>query len=223
MGSAADGLPPYDKMTRTGFWRQLLARQAFNPPAADADAPPAMLLVISVQASAAPSSEAARAELDLLLGHLLSPGLEPAVRLSLAMQVTEGPGEAVAGGGAELWLHGPHVMEERLHGLSFQVSPAAFFQVSAVMSARSGMGRHARVAWGPPLTSSTLVTHYPPLLARASRQVNTQGAEALCTLLRSLVGATPDTVLLDVCCGTGTLGGRRRDEPFAVDPGERRP
>ena len=37
-------------------------------------------------------------------------------------------------------------------------------------------------------------------------QVNTTGAEALCELLRSLVGATKETVLLDVCCGTGTLG-----------------
>ncbi|KOO29742.1 tRNA (uracil-5-)-methyltransferase-like a [Chrysochromulina tobinii] len=42
----------------------------------------------------------------------------------------------------------------------------------------------------------------PPLFP----PVNTTGAEALCELLRSLVGATKETVLLDVCCGTGTLG-----------------
>ena len=28
----------------------------------------------------------------------------------------------------------------------------------------------------------------------------------MCTLLRTLVSATPQTILLDVCCGTGTLG-----------------
>ena len=37
-------------------------------------------------------------------------------------------------------------------------------------------------------------------------QVNSGGAEALVELLRSQCALTPDTVLLDVCCGTGTLG-----------------
>ena len=37
-------------------------------------------------------------------------------------------------------------------------------------------------------------------------QVNTSGAESLITLLRSQCALTPDSVLLDVCCGTGTIG-----------------
>ena len=37
-------------------------------------------------------------------------------------------------------------------------------------------------------------------------QVNTFGAEKLVGLLASLCQAGPSTVLLDVCCGTGTLG-----------------
>eukprot|EP00316_Scyphosphaera_apsteinii_P011364 CAMPEP_0119303014 /NCGR_PEP_ID=MMETSP1333-20130426/4512_1 /TAXON_ID=418940 /ORGANISM="Scyphosphaera apsteinii, Strain RCC1455" /LENGTH=701 /DNA_ID=CAMNT_0007305561 /DNA_START=12 /DNA_END=2117 /DNA_ORIENTATION=- len=36
-------------------------------------------------------------------------------------------------------------------------------------------------------------------------QVNSGGAECLCSLLRSHCGITESTVLLDVCCGTGTL------------------
>jgi len=37
-------------------------------------------------------------------------------------------------------------------------------------------------------------------------QVNTSAAEALVRLLRSQCDLSPDTVLIDVCCGTGTLG-----------------
>ena len=61
-------------------------------------------------------------------------------------------------------LFGDDHLVERLLGLSFRISPAAFFQV------------------------------------------NTAGAEALCRLLRQECGLESDTVLLDVCCGTGTLG-----------------
>ena len=92
------GLPPYDKVTRAGFWRQLLVRQAFNPcPTADGEAstgasagedanagasatPAPLLLVVSVQQSAAPSVEAAEAEVQALLAVLLSPPLFPPVR-----------------------------------------------------------------------------------------------------------------------------------------------
>jgi len=97
-GGGGGGLPPYDKVTRAGFWRQLLARQAFNPcPTADDEAstvasageganaganaaPAPLLLVVSVQQSAAPSVEAAEAEVEALLASLLSPPLFPPVR-----------------------------------------------------------------------------------------------------------------------------------------------
>ena len=36
--------------------------------------------------------------------------------------------------------------------------------------------------------------------------MNTSGAERLATLLGELCDVGPQTVLLDVCCGTGTLG-----------------
>ena len=37
-------------------------------------------------------------------------------------------------------------------------------------------------------------------------QVNTGGAEVLCSLLRCHCGLTERSVLLDLCCGTGTIG-----------------
>ncbi|XP_015715749.1 tRNA (uracil(54)-C(5))-methyltransferase homolog isoform X2 [Coturnix japonica] len=61
-------------------------------------------------------------------------------------------------------LHGePHIFEDVL-GLTFRISPDAFFQV------------------------------------------NTSGAEVLYQAVRELSQAAGDTVLLDVCCGTGTIG-----------------
>jgi hypothetical protein len=51
------------------------------------------------------------------------------VRLSFAFEVVEGPGESIAGG-AERWLLGCPYIEERLHALTFRISPAAFFQVN---------------------------------------------------------------------------------------------
>ena len=37
-------------------------------------------------------------------------------------------------------------------------------------------------------------------------QVNSRGAEQLCRILRDVAGVSADTTLLDVCCGTGTIG-----------------
>ena len=50
--------------------------------------------------------------------------------------------------------------------------------------------------------------HSRPLVQprRGASQVNTGGAETLVSLLRAQCGLTPRTTLLDVCCGTGTLG-----------------
>lgn len=61
-------------------------------------------------------------------------------------------------------LSGAEYIEEQLLGMTFQVSPQAFFQV------------------------------------------NTLGAEILYKAAIELIQPTEDTALLDVCCGTGTIG-----------------
>ena len=135
----ASPLPPYDKMTGEGYWRQLTARQAFNPPPASDDGDgggsakggaSALLLVILVQSSAA-AADVAAAEQERLLRHLDEPPLEPACRLSVAIQQANAPGEPSTGVG-ETWLRGPPYVEERLLGLSYRVSSSAFFQVCSI-------------------------------------------------------------------------------------------
>lgn len=157
-------LKPYDKRAGHGFWRQLTMRQTFN---GHGDAPPALLVVVVAQHvgadSAAVDDQTAQAEVRALVAHLQDPPLEPAVRLSIASQRSDGPGEADAGGEVTALLGEPFV-EEQLLGLRFRVSPQSFFQI------------------------------------------NTAAAERLYATLRSLCQLGPDTVVLDVCCGTGTIG-----------------
>ena len=179
-------LPPYNRMDGSGFWRQVTARQAFNPPPpplasspagiaaaqmAGADTPGSSssgtpLLLVFLVAKSAAAEEVVSAEKKRLVEHLTASAYPMPLRLSLAMETADARGEAAAGG-AEVpaeQLFGPSYIEERIHSLTYRVSPAAFFQV------------------------------------------NTPGAEQLCELLRSVCNVGPNTVLLDVCCGTGTLG-----------------
>ena len=121
------------------------------------------LLLVFLVARGSASAEIASAEHARLVSCLTAEPFATPLRLSIAVEQAESKGEAAAGSG-ETWLVGAPFVEERLLGLTYQVSPAAFFQV------------------------------------------NTPGAEQLCELLQSLAHIGPKTVLLDVCCGTGTIG-----------------
>ncbi|KAL1521797.1 hypothetical protein AB1Y20_021450 [Prymnesium parvum] len=158
--STGSRLPVYNKMDASGFWRQILARQTFNN---DDGQPPALMLLLQVQASAVDAA-AASGEVDALVESLKHPPLQPAVRLSVGLQNGHGPGEMVASGDVRVLVGEDLNLEERFLGMKFRISPAAFFQV------------------------------------------NTRAAERLCALLRSECELHADTILLDVCCGTGTIG-----------------
>jgi tRNA (uracil-5-)-methyltransferase len=180
-------------MDGSGFWRQVTARQAFNPPppphpnspaaiqaararaergdtepALPADATPLLLVfLVAKRAAAAAEVDAEMARLvEFLTGPAAMASYPMPLRLSVAVESADARGEAAAGDNAAglQQLYGPAYIEERLHGLTYRVSPAAFFQV------------------------------------------NTPGAEQLCELLQTVCAVGPKTVLLDVCCGTGTLG-----------------
>ncbi|XP_075913910.1 tRNA (uracil-5-)-methyltransferase homolog A-like, partial [Petromyzon marinus] len=60
--------------------------------------------------------------------------------------------------------------------------------------------------WGSARIKETLMGLSFLISPSSFFQVNTGGAEALLTLLGEWAGLTPDTHLLDVCCGTGTIG-----------------
>ena len=177
----ASSLPAYDRKANKGFWLQLAARQAFN-----GSTPPALLLVLTVKVGGW-AEEELQAELRRVRATLCEPPLQPPVRLSLAVQRDECAGASSASGEVEALLGEPW-LEEQLCGVRFRVSPGSFFQV------------------------------------------NTRAAEVLCGVVRELCGMEQGQgqgqgqgqeqgqepgqgqgqgqghVLLDVCCGAGTLG-----------------
>eukprot|EP00962_Isochrysis_galbana_P016713 scaffold4787_cov117-Isochrysis_galbana.AAC.2 len=149
---------------------------------------------------------------------LQEPPLDPPVQLSITTECCDGPGEATPAGDSITRLGEPFI-EERLLGLRFRVSGSSFFQVNT--GAAEGL-RHL-----PALRTRT------PARTQGARQRHVgrgdlpavPGDDTSCEYTgapskgaaRALLGGRfdrngctqavgPDTVVLDVCCGTGTIG-----------------
>ena len=128
----APAQPPFDKGSNVGFWRQLNVRQTFN-----GGSPPQMLAVVCVQTLGV-SADDVEAEIAALEQHMRgAAALAAATRLSFAVQVSNGPGEASASDDAGLRvLFGQGHVEETLMGIRYEVSPSAFFQVNTAAAER---------------------------------------------------------------------------------------
>eukprot|EP00026_Physarum_polycephalum_P000471 Phypoly_transcript_00472.p2 GENE.Phypoly_transcript_00472~~Phypoly_transcript_00472.p2 ORF type:complete len:588 (-),score=89.43 Phypoly_transcript_00472:2960-4543(-) len=60
--------------------------------------------------------------------------------------------------------------------------------------------------WGESHVHEKLLNQTFRISPHAFFQVNTLGAEVLYKIVRQWCAATPDSILLDLCCGTGTIG-----------------
>ena len=179
-------LPPWDKVHHRGFWRQLLIRQAFNPPPPTADGSSTIttpsstsLLLVFMISPASTTPEVLEQEKSRLLTALLAP--HDTTTDSLPPPTT--------------------------------TTTTTTSQLSIALHSADGPGEGAEpternLTWlhGIPYIEERLLGLTYRVSASAFFQVNTPGAEQLCDLLKSLCNVGPDTVLLDVCCGTGTLG-----------------
>lgn len=104
------------------------------------------------------------------------------------------------------------VVEPRIHdyisNLRFSISPSAFFQVKYQVFpqpvATIALDRKHKLlgnaAWKIYLNTSHVSFVFKLW------QVNTLAAEKLYSLAGDWAGLGPDTLLFDVCCGTGTIG-----------------
>ena len=77
---------PYEKLSGSGCWRQLTARQSFGGPEGS---PPALLLILHIRTAGLSTEEEAilRDELERLVASLVEAPLTPPSRISLAVQV----------------------------------------------------------------------------------------------------------------------------------------
>ena len=158
---------PYDMCSHLGFWRSLLLRHSERTNQL------MVLLVVGnpyerslarVEEANAKLTDAIRGEIDGVLRDLLSVVTQQIDCVaSFGYQIFTGlsmPGSDCA----LVTLQGQPFIEERLFGLTFRVSPYAFFQV------------------------------------------NTPVAEVLYRNIGDWLSLHENTLLLDVCCGTGTIG-----------------
>ena len=174
-------LATFDKWGKGGVWRQIVARLAFASTvaadgAAAADAPPTLLLVVDAAVREGEGEENA------------------AERAAVRAQV-----DALAAALQARPLAPPSTLS-----LALRV---------AEVRTHAG-GQHIEKEDAVPLQPIFGPPHYEqPLCGLRFRvspaaffQVNVAAAEQLIALLRSQCGLSERTVLLDVCCGTGTIG-----------------
>lgn len=209
---AASPLPPYDPAARMGVWRELTVRiargeclvelMAKAPDGApDSDPNGAPYGAPNDNARAVFDAEVAR--LLAALRELRAEGDGAPLLVSFYLQVYGGSSTPDASHPRAL-LWGARALREELCGRVFSVSPSAFMQVNppvaellytlAARLASEGVAG-ARALLGPTLRSA-------------------RGGEAAADVTEGFPGAATapppalqrDAALLDVCCGTGTLG-----------------
>ncbi|KAJ3207110.1 tRNA methyltransferase 2 [Dinochytrium kinnereticum] len=163
--AVASSLPIFNRLTKTGFWRLLQIRTQ--------DSGESMMIVQTdaTGISAEQLKEAQEAVVKRFSGD------ECAVKVTTVLwQNHSGAHNGISETSPFEVVLGPGFVHETLLGLSFQISPTAFFQI------------------------------------------NTKGTELLYTKIRDLCLTSPaapltdadastnNIVLLDLCCGTGTIG-----------------
>jgi tRNA/tmRNA/rRNA uracil-C5-methylase (TrmA/RlmC/RlmD family) len=143
----------------TGVWRLLLVRHNSEGGAM------IMVQYASRNCQAPQDAERLKGALEKLKTFLIAEAKRTGLNLvSLFVQEHNEVGNRAADSTPCELLCGAPVFHERLLGLSFRISPTAFFQV------------------------------------------NTRAAEVLNKLIRDWAAADQDGIVLDVCCGTGTIG-----------------
>ncbi|KAI8823125.1 S-adenosyl-L-methionine-dependent methyltransferase, partial [Fimicolochytrium jonesii] len=210
----------YDRINKVGFWRLALVRTfrtgenmvvvQYNPTGVDE------ATVLAAQSA--------------LKAHLEPTKDTPTGVTTLLIQEHDGTFNGFIDGAPLKVLYGSGSVHETLLGLRFRVSPTAFFQVNTegtellyskvrewcalqeVEAERVGRGLvtagEVKAALPPPMetpdSNQSTVTASPPTEATASETNNGAALSAFPPRAKDL--SPPGTILLDLCCGTGTIG-----------------
>merc|ERR1719500_1638945 len=160
---ASPSILPYCTLTRTGNWRHLLLRSARGPKGAEEEGPEQVMAVVVVDPQQLSKEQLTGLREDLAEFFRTGAGSDAGVT-SLFLHLSPARKEAGVPEPSPELLWGPSVIQEKLMGRTFNISPQAFFQV------------------------------------------NTLGAELLYKTVGDIAELTKKTSLVDVCCGTGTIG-----------------
>ena len=136
--------------------------------------------------------------LQLAVRQSFNAGAPPALLVCLAVKVGGFSDEAVESQVAAV-----------IAAFDAPLEPAATVSITVQReSARQGSVPTARAeaVLGKPWIDEVLCGRSFRVSPSAFFQVNSRGAEQLCHLLRGVAGLSATTTLLDVCCGTGTIG-----------------
>lgn len=146
------GYEPYDNVSQIGHWKQLTVRQSFRYD---------KLLVWAVLHPQNMTEDAKQKLSQDLIEHFEAFKMQAVTSLNIQFFGQRQKGQSDP---PVLCLKGEQNIQEKLCGLTFKISPQAFFQI------------------------------------------NTEAAEKLYEACGQLAALDKETVLFDVCCGTGTIG-----------------
>ena len=172
----ASQLSVYDRATLCGFWLQLACRQTFQ----GRDPP-----------SGGPEPEQRGSE---------SAPSPPQLLLVLSVKASAAPSERVLEAAV-----GEVTAALRASPLSPPATLSLLLQRDEKQGSSTASGSITPI-FGPARVQESLCGLTFGISPSSFFQVNTLGAEGLIALLASQCTLTQDTILLDVCCGTGTIG-----------------
>ncbi|KAI9342760.1 S-adenosyl-L-methionine-dependent methyltransferase [Zopfochytrium polystomum] len=191
-------LPVYDKMKKEGFWRILQVRTHTTGES---------MMIVQVHPGGVDKDDMQRVRDELVAKF-------DELRQANVVDVTTilwQESDAAHSGINETFpmtvLYGPGYVHEELLGLRFRVSPTAFFQVNTEATANL----YSRVRDWCALDDISL----PPALAGPDAEVaaastvlsaTAVGEDAALPAAAAAASEPPGIVLLDLCCGTGTIG-----------------
>ncbi|KAJ3090468.1 tRNA methyltransferase 2 [Quaeritorhiza haematococci] len=180
-------LDVYDRVTKEGFWRLMLVRTQHTGE---------VMIIVQVSPQGLDESRIT-AEKDALKSYLLKCAQEGEIALTtLLVQVSSEVFNGVTDRAPLALVHGPGTVTENLLGLNFRISPLAFFQVNTPATELLYsqirdwcLAPPAPFAIAPAPTSTSDATTTTPATASSSDQEDDD---------------LP--IVLDLCCGTGTIG-----------------
>ena len=211
VGDASKALPTWDKRRGAGFWRLLTVREGGLAPPTGAWAEWVRDIPAAGAVDGAADDDGGEGGEEDEEGGLPYPAPKPSAEVMVVMQVSP------AGFDPDVVRDACARLSTALHAAAAAASPP-FPLTRVLMQAHDGVSNAAPadaplfdLATGKPSDASDIIHEELcglrfSLSAAAFFQVNTCAAEVLYNLAGEWASPTGKSLLLDVCCGTGTIG-----------------